>query len=86
MKILDANYEQADLQSVVQDNCLHISIPEQTRLLEVCQDYEDLVDETLGDLKTKHLFFEVKEGAKACHGRAFPVLKKNKNTLIKELK
>ncbi len=55
LKILDANYEKEDLQSALQDNCLHLSIPEQNRLLEVLLDYGDLFDDTLGYWKTKCL-------------------------------
>ena len=71
VKILDAYYEKADLQSVVQDSCLHLSIPEQDRLLEVLHDYEDLFDGTLGDLNTKPVSFELEEGATPYCGRAF---------------
>ena len=32
IKILDATYEKADLKAVVQDNCKHLSVPEQAKL------------------------------------------------------
>ena len=60
VKIIDVNYERADLQSVVQDNCSNLSNPEQNRLLEVLQDYEDFFDGTLGDWKAKLVSFELK--------------------------
>eukprot|EP00804_Cyclotella_cryptica_P019470 CCRYP_006636-RA/>CCRYP_006636-RA protein AED:0.47 eAED:0.67 QI:0/0/0/1/1/1/2/0/286 len=42
IKILDAKYEQADLRAIVRDNCTHLSVPEQTRLLELLQELEEL--------------------------------------------
>ena len=60
VKILDDNYAKADVQSVVQDNCWHLSLPEQNRLLEVLQDYRDLFDGTLGDWETMPALFELK--------------------------
>jgi hypothetical protein len=47
--------------------------------------YELLFDGTLGDWKTKPVSFQLKEGASMYHGRAFPVPKINKDTLIKEV-
>ncbi len=84
-KILAANCAKAALQSVVQVTCLHLSIPDQTRLLEVLQDYEDLSNGTLSDWKTKPVSYELKDDAKPYHGRAFPVPKIHRETLVKEL-
>eukprot|EP00804_Cyclotella_cryptica_P030421 CCRYP_008508-RA/>CCRYP_008508-RA protein AED:0.37 eAED:0.42 QI:0/0/0/1/0/0/3/0/445 len=42
IKILDAKYEKADLRAIVRDNCTHLSGPEQTRLLELLQEFEEL--------------------------------------------
>ena len=39
--ILDANYEKADLQSVVRDNCKHLALHEQNKLLDLLTEYED---------------------------------------------
>ena len=33
--ILDANYEEADLQSVVRDSCKHLALHEQNKLLDL---------------------------------------------------
>ena len=43
--ILDAKYEKADLQSVVSTNCTHLSLPDQTKLLELLVEFEDLLVE-----------------------------------------
>jgi hypothetical protein len=47
--------------------------------------FESLFDGTLGDLKTKPVSFQLKEGASPYHGRAFPVPKIHKEVLIKEV-
>ena len=83
--ILDAKYEKADLQSVVDTNCPHLSLPDQNKLLELLTKYEDLFDGTLGDWDTEPVSFELKEGAKPYHGRAYPVPHAHKETLKKEL-
>ena len=83
--ILDANYEKADLQSVVRDNCKHLALHKQNKLLDLLTEYEDLFDGTLGDWKTEPVSLELKGGAKPNHGRAFPVPKIRKATLVNEL-
>jgi hypothetical protein len=40
---------------------------------------------TLGDWKTKPISFQLKEGVSLYHGRAFPVPKIHKDTIIKEV-
>ena len=72
VKILDIKYAKADLESVVQDNCSHLSLSDQNRLLEVLK--------TMKTSLTAHwvignpsLSFESKVGAKPYHSRAFPV-------------
>ena len=83
--ILDANYANTDLQSVVNSNCPHLSVTNQNKLLELLTEFEELFDGTLGNWNTEPVSFELKEGAKPYHGRAFPVPMCHKETLIKEL-
>jgi hypothetical protein len=45
----------------------------------------ELFDGTLGDWNTEPVSFELKEGAKPYHGKAYPVPKSRKETTIKEL-
>jgi hypothetical protein len=52
-RILDANYQKADLQSIVTDKCKHLSANQQKKLLQLLKKYELLFDGTLGDWKTK---------------------------------
>ncbi len=49
MKILDTKYKKADLQSIVRDNCKHLSTNQQKKLLQRLKKYEMLFDGTLGD-------------------------------------
>jgi hypothetical protein len=44
-----------------------------------------LFDGTLGDWKIKPVSFQLKEGVSPCHGRAFPVPKIYKDTIMKEV-
>ncbi len=85
MRILDAKYSKVDLQSVVRENCKHLSADKQKKLLQILKKYESLFDGTLGDWKTKPISFQLKEGVSLYHGRAFPVPKIHKDTLIKEI-
>jgi hypothetical protein len=85
MRILDAKYSKADLQSVVRDNFKHLKANQQKKLLQLLKKYDSLFDGTLGDWKTKLVSFKLKEGASPYHGQAFPVPKIHKDTLIKEV-
>jgi hypothetical protein len=49
MRILDAKYQKADLQSIVRDNCKHLSANQQKKLLQLLKKYESLFEGTLGD-------------------------------------
>jgi hypothetical protein len=57
-RILDANYQKADLQSIVTDKCKHLSADQQKKLLQLLTKYESLFDGTLGDWKTKPVSFQ----------------------------
>jgi hypothetical protein len=83
--ILDAKYAKADLQSIVKNNCKHLSAENQKKVLQLLVKFESLFDDTLGDWKTKPVSFQLKEGASPYHGRAFPVPKIHKDVLIKEI-
>eukprot|EP00804_Cyclotella_cryptica_P029391 CCRYP_013329-RA/>CCRYP_013329-RA protein AED:0.14 eAED:0.20 QI:0/0/0/1/0.5/0.33/3/0/844 len=74
--ILDAKYEKADLRAIVKDNCTHLSVPEQTKLLELLQEFEELFSGKL-DWDCKPVSHQLKEGAQPYHGRPFPIPKKH---------
>jgi hypothetical protein len=84
-RILDAKYQKADLQSIVTNNCKHLSADQQAKLLQLLTKYESLFDGTLGDWKTKPVSFQLKEGVSPYHGQAFPVPKVHKETIKKEV-
>jgi hypothetical protein len=46
MWILDAKYNKADLQSIVRDNCKHLSANQKKKLLQLLTKYESLFDGT----------------------------------------
>ncbi len=78
-------YQKADLQSIVQDNCKHLSTNQQKKLLQLLKKHEFLFDGTLGDWKTKPVSFQLQEGVSPYHGQAFPVPKINNDTIMKEV-
>ncbi len=85
MGILDAKYSKADFQSVVRDNCKHLSADQQKKLLQLLKKYESLFNGTLGYWKTESVSFQLKEGLSPYHSQAFPVPKLHKETLVKEV-
>jgi hypothetical protein len=85
--ILDAKYAKTDLQSIVKNNCKHLSANHQKKLLQLLVTFESLFDGTLGEWKTKPVFFQLKESTDTSpyHCPAFPVQKIHKDVLIKEV-
>ena len=73
VEILDAKYEEANLPEIVHNNCSHLTPTKQIQLLEVLIEFEDLFDGTLGDWKPEPVSFDLKEGNKPYHGRAYPI-------------
>ena len=63
VKILDANYEKADLQAVVDATGPHHSLHDKNKLLELLKELEELFNGTLGDWRTEPVSFELKKGA-----------------------
>ncbi len=84
--ILDAKYEKADLQLIVTNNCSHLNANEQNLLLNLLTEFESLFDGTLGDWKTEPVPFQLKEGVRPYHGRAFPIPRVHRETIKKEVK
>ena len=58
--ILDAKYEKANLRAIVTGNCTHLSDPEQTKLLELLQEFEELFNGKLGDWDCNPVSLQVK--------------------------
>jgi hypothetical protein len=86
VEILDAKYEKADLPAVIRENCSHPTASDREKLLSVLLKFGSLFDGTLGDWKPPPVSFELKEGMKPYHCRPYPILHKQKATLMKEIK
>jgi hypothetical protein len=66
-QILDAKYKKADFESIVSDNCKHLSSNQQKKILQLLKKNQSLIDSTLGDWKTKLVSFQLKEGVSPYH-------------------
>ncbi len=85
VEILDANYDKADLPSIVKNNCAHLSPSHCNSLLVLLLKFKELFDGMLGDWKLLPVSFELKKGAKPYHGRPYPIPKIHKATLMNEI-
>ena len=85
VEILDTKYKKADLPAIVRDNCAHLSAPSREKLLSMLLKFEPLFDGTLGDWNLPPVSFDIKEGMKPYHGRAYPIPKIHKAKLMKEI-
>ena len=56
VEILDANYEKADLQAVVDAIWPHLSLQDKNKLLELLKEFEELFNGTLGDWENRACF------------------------------
>ncbi len=85
VEILDAKYDKADLPSIVKYNCVDLSTSHCNLLLALLLKFEELFDGMLRDWNLLPVFFELKEGAKPYHGRPYPIPKRHKASLMKEI-
>jgi len=83
-KILDAKYEPADLEEVV-ESCKHLDDEERDALLSLLKKYESLFDGTLGHWKGEDYDIELKPDAKPYHTRPFSIPKAYEQTLRTEV-
>ena len=84
VKILDSNYQKANLKAVVQ-NAEHLTKKEKDLLYKLLIKYEDIFDGTLGEWKTTPVDFEMVEGTVPHSQRHYPVPHLYKQTFKKEL-
>ena len=82
--ILDAKYEPANLDEVVEQST-HLNYQEKQMLRKLLEKYKNLFDGTLGQWKDEILEIELKEGIKPYHARAFPIPKIHETTLKMEV-
>ena len=73
IEILDANYQKANLPEVIRETCGHLSSADQSKLLRLLKQYEELFDGTLGDFQTEPVKLNLKPGATPYHGRPYPI-------------
>ncbi len=85
VKILDAKYEAADLEKVVEENCPHLSRMQRLQLLNLLKKHEKMFQGKLGEWKGEEVHFDLKPGVKPFRGRPFPVPQIHKATLMKEI-
>jgi hypothetical protein len=85
VEILDAKYEKAALPAIVKDNCPHLSASDRETQLSMLLQYEPLFNGTLGDWNLPPVSFEIKEGMKPYHGRAYPIPQIHIAVLLKEI-
>jgi len=83
-RILDAKYEAADLQEVV-NGLQDLTTEQREALLTLLAKYESLFDGNLGEWKGQEVKLELKPDAKPYHARAFPVPRCHANTLKLEV-
>ena len=60
IKILDAKYEAADLNKIVEDNCPHLSRMQRLQLLNLLTKHEKMFSGTLGEWRGEEVHFELK--------------------------
>jgi hypothetical protein len=73
-KIIEAKYEAANLDQIVQ-NCDNLTTTEKNQLLKVLQKFESLFDGTLGHWKDEPYNIELKPDIKPYHARPYPIPK-----------
>ena len=69
------NTQNADLQSIVKNNCKHLSADHQKKLLQRLFKFESLSDGILGDWKTKPVSFQIERRCFTISGPSFPSTK-----------
>jgi hypothetical protein len=83
-KILDAKYEPANLDEIV-ESCSHLTQIEQIQLKTLLKKYEQLFDGTLGTWIGDTYDIELKSDATPYHARAFPIPRIHEQTLRHEV-
>lgn len=85
VRILDANYEAADFDKIVEENCQHLSKEQRSLLLNLLKKHETMFSGELGEWKGDDVHFELKPNVKPYRGKWFPVPQIHKATIMTEL-
>ena len=83
-KILDANYQKANLPKIVKD-LIYLNAIKQNKLLQLLRKYEQMFDGTLGNYTGSKYKIELKENIAPYHAKPFPIPKIHEPTLKKEV-
>ena len=83
-KILDANYQKANLPKIVKD-LIYLNSIKQKKLLKLLRKYEKMFDGTLGNYTGSTYKIELKEKVAPYHAKPFPIPKVLETTLKKEV-
>ena len=83
-KILDANYQKANLPKIVKD-LIYLNSIKQKKLLKLLRKYEKMFDGTLGNYTGSTYKIELKEKVAPYHAKPFPIPKVHETTLKKEV-
>ena len=83
-RILDAKYEKADLEKIV-DESTHLPNTEREKLLAVLQKYEVLFDGTLGQWTGTEYKIDLRDDATPYHGRPYEITKAYEQTFKLEV-
>jgi len=84
VRILDSNYQAADLDEIV-ENANQLNSKEKALLLNLLKDFEDLFDGTLGHWNTEPVDIELEDNVKPSNSRYYPVPRINKDAFRKEI-
>ena len=83
-QILDAKYEPANLDKVVEE-CSHLTKDERQKLRKLLEKYKELFDGTLGKWKNTQYNIELQPNALPYHARAFPIPRIHEQSLRMEV-
>ena len=85
VKIIDVTYTKEELKQVA-SNAAHMNNEEITQLLRLLEDFEDLLDGTLGYWAADPVDLDLNPGSRPFNSKYYPVPRINKETFRKELK
>ena len=85
VEILDANYKDADIPKLVEDNCEDLTDADESKLLKLLTEFKQLFDGTLGDWETSPARLELQQNHLSYHSRAYPIPKVHQDIFQKEI-
>ena len=83
--ILDAKYEQVDVDTVIEEQCSHLTSTQKNNLRTLLQQHTKLFDGTLGQYPGKPMHIDIDPTATPVYRRPYPVPHAHLETFKKEL-